>query len=265
MLIVTHPDFLSEANRLADHHRLADGMTVVVATNQEIYNEFSSGSPDVSAIRNFVKMLYQKPEGSGKLKYVLLFGDGSYDYKDHLAKNTNYVLAFETFESQNMVFSTATDDFYGLMDPLEGNDAFGFIDLGIGRFPVDDIDEARSMVDKCIFYASGAPKNMGEWRNSICFIADDEDSNTHIRQVEDQVTPGIEKNHSLYNIDKIYLDAYTQISTSSGARYPEVNKRINEEVEKGVLLLNYTGHGGETGWATESILTLNDINSWTKK
>ncbi|NVO21436.1 MAG: type IX secretion system sortase PorU [Bacteroidetes bacterium] len=263
MLIVSAPEFLEQANRLADHHRIVDGMTVVVESNQDIYNEFSSGSPDICAIRDFTRMLYSRPDAAHKLKYLLLFGDGSYDYKDHIPGNTNYVLAFETFESQNLVFSTASDDFFGLLDANEGADAFGKLDIGIGRFPVDNVEQAKNMVDKCIFYSSGMPDNLGEWRNSLCFIADDEDSNTHIRQVEDQVTPGIEKNHTIYNIDKIYLDAYTQVSTPSGARYPEVNKRINEEINKGVLIMNYTGHGGETGWAAEAILTLNDINSWT--
>jgi len=262
MLIVTHPDFLQQAERLANHHRMVDGMSVVVATNQQIYNEFSSGAPDISAIRDFARMLYQV-EGTGKLRYLLLFGDGSYDYKEHLPNNTNYVLAFQTQESQNLVFSTASDDFFGLLDSNEGHDAYGKLDIGIGRFPVDNVEQAKDMVDKCIFYATGAPENLGEWRNSLCFIADDEDSNTHIRQVEDQVTPSIEKDYPVYNLNKIYLDAYTQVATPGGARYPEVNARINETVQKGVLIMNYTGHGGETGWSEEAILSLNDINSWT--
>ncbi len=264
LLIVTHPDFLEQANRLADHHRLVDGMSVVVVTNQLIYNEFSSGSPDVSAIRDFARMLYLRPEGEGKLKYLLLFGDGSYDYKDIMpTKNTNYVLAFETFESQNTVSSFASDDFYALFDPNEGNDAFGKLDIGVGRFTVDDTEQAKNMVDKCIRYSTAVPETFGNWRNSLCFVADDEDNNTHIRQVEDQVTPVIEKNDKVFNISKVYLDAYQQVSTPSGARYPEVNAKINEEVQKGVLMMNYTGHGGETGWAEESVLTLHDINSWT--
>jgi len=263
MLIVTHPDFLEQANRLANHHRTFDGMTVTVATNQQIYNEFSSGSPDISAIRDFARMLYSRPEGKDKLRYLLLFGDGSYDYKDYLPQNTNYVLAFQTNESQNLVFSTASDDFFGLLDINEGSDAYGRLDIGIGRFPVVSAEQAKAMVDKCIFYATGVPTNQGDWRNSICFIADDEDSNTHIRQVEDQVTPAIERDYPVYNISKIYMDAYTQVATPSGARYPEVNARINDIVQKGSLIINYTGHGGETGWAAESILTLNDINSWT--
>ncbi len=263
MLIITHPDFLNQANRLANHHRMVDGMSVTVATNQQVYNEFSSGTADISAIRDFARLLYKRNEGSGKLRYLLLFGDGSYDYKDHLAQNTNYVLAFQTHESQNLVFSTASDDFFALLDDNEGADAYGKLDIGVGRFPVDDAEQAKAMVDKCISYMTGAPENLGEWRNSLCFIADDEDSNTHIRQVEDQVTPGIEKDFPVYNINKVYLDAYTQVSTPSGSRYPEVNTRINDMVKKGVLIMNYTGHGGETGWATEAILQLNDINEWS--
>ncbi len=263
-LIVTHPDFLEQANRLADHHRLFDGMKVVVATNQQVYNEFSSGSPDVSAIRDLARMLYKKPDSDEKLKYLLMFGDGSYDYKDILPiKNTNYVLAFETQESQNQVNSTSSDDFFALLDPGEGNDASGKLDIGIGRFPVSSVEEAKTVVDKTIHYATNPPETMGNWRNSICFIADDEDNNLHISQVEDRVVPGIEKNHALYNIKKIYLDAYTQVITPSGARYPDVNKEINGQVQNGVLLINYTGHGGEIGLAQESILGVSEIKNWS--
>ena len=263
MLIVTNKDFLDQANRLADHHRIFDGFRVAVATNEQIYNEFSSGAPDVSAIRDFARLLYQKPAAGNKLRYLLLFGDGSFDFKDRVPNNTNKVLTFQTKESLNSVYSYASDDFYGILDANEGNDAFGLIDIGIGRFPVNTPAEAKLAVDKCIFYATNSNANLGDWRNKLCFVADNGNSNTHFRQVEKQICPLIESVAPVYNLDKIYIDAYTPVSTPSGQQCPEANAGITSNVQNGVLLINYTGHGGETSWAEEGILTVREIDSWT--
>ena len=263
MLIVTNKDFLDQANRLADHHRIFDGFRVTVATNEQIYNEFSSGAQDASAIRDFARLLYQKPAAGNKLRYLLLFGDGSFDFKDRVPNNTNKVLTFQTRESLSSVYSYASDDFYGILDANEGNDAFGLIDIGIGRFPVNTPAEAKLAVDKCIFYATNSDSNMGDWRNKLCFVADNGNSNTHFRQVEKQICPLIESVAPVYNLDKIYIDAYTPVSTPSGQRCPEANAGITSNVQNGVLLINYTGHGGETSWAEEGILTIRQIDSWT--
>jgi len=263
MLIVVHKDFIAEANRLADFHRAFDGFKVSVVTNEHVYNEFSSGSPDIVAIRDFARLLYNRPEKGNKLRYLLLFGDGSYDFKDRIPKNTNKVLAFQTKESINNVNSIASDDFFGLFDSNEGNDAVGLIDIGIGRFPVNTAEEAKIAVDKCIFYATNSEANMGDWRNKICFVADDGDYNLHFRQVEKQILPLINKNAPGYNVVKIYLNAIKQISTPSGERAPVANEAINSNIENGILTINYTGHGGETGWAEEGILSVNMIKDWT--
>ena len=263
MLIITHKDFMAEANRLADFHRTFDGFRVSVVTNEQVYNEFSSGSHDIVALRDFARLLYNRPEKGSKLRYLLLFGDGSYDFKDRIPKNTNKVLAFQTKESINNVNSIASDDFFGLFDPNEGNDANGLIDIGIGRFPVNTVEEAKIAVDKCLFYATNSEANMGDWRNKICFVADDGDNNLHFRQVEKQILPLINKNAPGYNVVKIYLNAIKQVSTPSGQRAPDANEAINTNIENGVLTINYTGHGGETGWAEEGILSVNMIKEWT--
>ncbi len=263
MLIITHKDFMAEANRLADFHRTLDGFKMSVVTNEQVYNEFSSGSPDVVALRDFARLLYNRPAKGNKLRYLLLFGDGSYDFKDHIPKNTNKVLAFQTKESIDNVYSIASDDFFGLFDPNEGNDANGLIDIGIGRFPVNTVEEAKIAVDKCLFYATNSEANMGDWRNKICFVADDGDNNLHFRQVEKQILPLINKNAPGYNVVKIYLNAIKQVSTPSGERAPDANNAINTNIENGVLTINYTGHGGETGWAEEGILSVNMIKAWT--
>jgi len=263
MLIVTHPDYLEQANRLAEHHRQVDGFKVTVATNEQVYNEFSSGSPDISAIRDLAALLYHRPDNGNKLRYLLLFGDGSFDFKDRVPANTNRVLTFQTKESLNSVYSFASDDFFGILDSNEGNDAVGLIDIGIGRFPVSTIEQAKLAVDKCLFYATNTEQSMGDWRNKLCFVSDDGNGNTHFRQVEKQIIPLIEKIAPSYNLSKIYLDAFKQVSTPSGQRCPDVNAAIKSNVENGVLLINYTGHGGETGWADEGILSVREIEAWT--
>ena len=118
-------------------------------------------------------------------------------------------------------------------------------------------------VDKCIFYATNSNANLGDWRNKLCFVADNGNSNTHFRQVEKQICPLIESVAPVYNLDKIYIDAYTPVSTPSGQQCPEANAGITSNVQNGVLLINYTGHGGETSWAEEGILTVREIDSWT--
>ncbi len=263
MLIVTHKDYLDQANRLAGHHRTEDGLSVTVVTNEQVYNEFSSGSPDIAAIRDFAGMLYHRPEAGSKLRYLLLFGDGSYDFKDRIPGNTNRVLTFQTKESLNTVYSFASDDFFGILDDNEGSDAVGLIDIGIGRFPVSTAEQAKTAVDKCIYYATNSEVNMGDWRNKLCFVADDGNGNTHFRQVEKQIAPLVEEIAPGYNVNKVYLDAYKQVSTPSGQRCPDANAAINTNVENGVLVMNYTGHGGETGWADEGILSVRDIDAWT--
>lgn len=265
MVIVAHNDFVEEAERLAKHHKDYDNLDVAIVTPQQIYNEFSSGKQDVSAIRNFMKMLYDQPTTGGKnIKYLLLFGDASYDYKDIKGNNTNLVPTYQSRNSINPVYSYCSDDFYGQLDDDEGFwGETGFeketVDLGIGRFPVQTVEQARQMVDKVIAYTK--PKTFGNWRNNICFIADDEDSNNHFddAQIYSSI---IEKNHKVYNVDKIYLDGYKQVSVGSGTRYPEVNEQINRKMENGALVINYSGHGGELGLAAEQIIDIPMINAW---
>lgn len=261
MVIVTHPDFLDEANRLATFHANHDNLSVVVVTTDQVYNEFSSGKQDITAIRDFMKMLFDKGAKESGPHYLLIFGDGSYDYKNYIQNNTNKVPTFQSEDSYHTIASYVTDDYYGKLDDNEGS-ASGAIDVGIGRIPVNTVEEATAMVDKIIYYSVQSEEIMGDWRNVICFVADDEESNTHMAQAE-QMASFIDTTYSNYNVDKIYLDAYTQVATSGGTRYPEVNEAINKRIEKGALFLNYTGHGGEVGWAHERVLEISDIQSWT--
>jgi len=283
MIIVCHPNFLSEAERLADFHRQneTNPLTVRIVTPDQVYNEFSSGAQDVSAIRDFMRMLYDRSNNwQDYPRYLLLFGDASYDYKDRLPGNTNYVPTYESVQSLVPTISYASDDYFGLLDPNEGawaSSATDALDVGIGRFVVRTIEDARVVVDKIYRYedlgtaALDAPHLCADgttttaspdWRNRIVFMADDEDNNTHLNQA-DQLANIVDTMYPEYNITKIYFDAYVQESTPGGQRYPEANRSMNTEVQRGALIFNYTGHGGELGLSLERVLGISDINSWT--
>lgn len=269
MIIVTNPLFLSQAYDLADFHRSHDNLSVVVATTQQIFNEFSSGAQDVSAIRDFIKMFYDRATTAADLpKYLLLFGDASYDNKYRISGNTNYVTSYQSAGSSNLTQTYISDDFFGLLDDNEGDWTSGeIVDMSIGRLPIKSTAEASNAVAKIKHYVAGnsqGQKNptLGTWRNTVSFVGDDQDQNTHLRQV-DTLANRIIKSYPILNVDKIYLDAYNQESTPGGQRYLDAQKAIIERVQRGTLLMTYIGHGGELGWAHERVLEVNDINSWT--
>lgn len=261
-LIISHPDFLDEASRLANFHRTQKGLQVFITTPDLIYNEFSSGAQDVTAIRDFVRMLYLGSNPGRQIRYLLLFGDASFDYKDILTGNSNFVPTWQSLPSLNIVSSIATDDYYGFLDEGEGGNTADLLDIGIGRFPVTTLEEARHMVDKVLHYSSQSDKVHGPWRSTITFVADDSDGNLHMNDAE-YLYRHIDSTVMAINFDKIYLDAYQQISTPSGQKAPVVNDAINKRMDKGALIMNYSGHGGEVGWGHERFLEIADINSWT--
>lgn len=260
MIIVYHANFKSEALRLADHRSKHSGLKVLAAEVNEVYNEFSSGKADPGAIRDMARLLlYRNPE----FKYLLLFGDGSYDYKG-LVRDIpaeNFVPVYETDESLDPIEGFPSDDFYGLLGDNEGVGLRGGLDIYVGRLPAKSIDEARVLVDKIMHYET-ASATLGDWRLRNGYVADDEDGNIHLRDV-DNIAKSDEVRHPLYNQQKVYADAYKQVSTSGEKRYPDVNKAINDNIFKGQLTLTYLGHGGPLGWAQERILTVPDLNSWT--
>ena len=259
-IIITHPDFLAQANELADFHRETSNLDVFVTTLEPIYNEFSSGRQDVSAIRDYMRCVYEN--SNKKLKYLLLFGDASMDYLNRVDNNTNMVPTWQSYESFNPISSLATDDYFGYLDVNEGDFSYDEIDLGIGRFPVVTVDEAQQMVDKVKHYKSFSEGVHADWLNNICIIADDEDNNLHVTQADD-LSILVDSIYPSANIDKIYVDAYAQESTPAGQRYPKVNESINEKIDKGALIISYTGHGGEVGWGQERYLDVPDIYTWT--
>lgn len=261
MIIVANPVLQSAAGDLAEFHRLKDQMTVQVVTPEMIYNEFSGGQPNPSGIRNYFRMNYERGKQNGKntLKYILLMGDGSFDNRNILGKNHNLIPTFQSDNSLSPTESFVTDDFFVFLDPNEGGFS-GTVDLGIGRIPARNPEEAEIVVDKIRNYQ--LPEAMGNWRNVVTFIGDDEDNNTHMDQAE-SLADFVNRTYPAFYADKIYFDAYKQLSTSGGEKYPDVTAAINNRVKQGTLLMNYTGHANEKNLAAENVLDVGIINSWT--
>lgn len=261
LVIVTHPLFMEEADSVAEFHRTSSNLSVVVVKTTDIYNEFGSGKPDLTAIRDFMKMLYDKGTPGNEPKYLLLFGDGSYDPKNRVPYNNNMVPTYQSVESLKYIGTFVTDDYYGIMGDNQGDGSNGDIDIGIGRFPVTQKSEASILLKKIIHYSSNMDSVQSDWRNVITFIADNENKNLHLNQAE-ELANIMKTKYPVYNVNKIYIDSYPFVPTPAGDRCPDANKAITESVTKGCLILNYTGHGGEGGWAAEKILTSEDVGSW---
>ena len=280
MLIVAPGIFMDKAEELADIHRSyeIDPLSVEVIRLEEIYNEFSSGMRDVTAIKWFMKMLYDRAGGNEALmpRYLLLFGDGSYDNKNFTPGNTNLIPTYQSVNSLAPANSYVSDDYFVLLSDGDGEESSDLMDMGVGRIVAKNIQEATSVVNKIRKYVEVKPQvfkddcticgddatNFGAWRNSIVLVADDGDGNTHMTQSRTLSTQ-IESYTHDYNIERIFLDAFPQVATPGGARYPSANKAIDRSVEKGAFIVNYVGHGGELGWAAERILDIPTILNWS--
>lgn len=266
VLIVTHPDFKVQAQRLADFRSQHDGFEVLVATTEEVFNEFSSGSQDPSAIRDLAKYYYDQ----GTLKNLLLFGKCSYDFKDIKTNNKNFVPTYPSRNSLHPLKTYSSDDYFGFLESNEGDweeSASGdhTLDIGVGRLPITTLQQAEEVVSKLINYDSHSD-TFGKWRNNVVFVADDGEltGSLHHKQA-DQLSIFSDTTYASFNTRKIFLDSYEQVSKPSGVVAPEVNQAINSAINDGALIVNYTGHGGENGWAQEGILDLFMIDSWTNE
>lgn len=260
LLVITHSSLLAEAKRLAAFHLQEDGYKSVVVTTDQIFQEFASGNPDPTAIRDFVKMYYDKGvAAASKPRFLLLFGNGTYDYKYRAANNTNLVPTYQTVQSFDPLISHTSDDFFGLLD---NNDDVNFVapagllDIGIGRIPARNPAEATTMVNKIIHYHDTA--SMGGWRNQAVFIADDKDGNLHLSDAE-SLNVAVNSTNSRINQEKIYLDAYPLVSGNGGGRYPAVNEAIVNAVFNGKLIVNYSGHGNYLRLAEEAVISATEV------
>ncbi|MCB0599056.1 MAG: type IX secretion system sortase PorU [Lewinellaceae bacterium] len=263
MAIIYHRDFAQEALRLAQHRADLNGLTVEIVEIEQVFNEFSSGKKDPTAIRDFAHLAYQK---SPNFRYLLLFGDGSFDSRDIYELGGDFIPTYQK-ESFNPVEAYPTDDYYGLLagdDPTEPLN--GPLNIAVGRLPVKTPEEAANAVDKIIHYDS-APATMGDWRNRLVFVGDDNDSSPgnfdldHYKDA-DEIAEGLNDSLSYLNLEKIYLDAFPQESTPGGERIPEATEQLNKSIFQGALTVTYLGHGGSKGWAQERVLNISDILSW---
>ena len=263
-LVITNDELSNQAQRLADYHQNNSGLTTQVITLNDIYNEFSSGSKDITGIRDFINYVYKNNSSEDKkLQYVCFFGDTSYDFKDRIPADNNIVPAFESYQSFNLATSYVTDDFFVMLDSNEGTlNRTHTIDVASSRIPVSTIQEATEVIDKILnYYKLDA---FGDWRNTITLLADDIDENfdISIQSGVERIADSIKENQPIFNVNKIYADSYVQENSSGGERYPLVNEAITNAIEKGTLVFDYFGHGGEGGFSSERILEIPQINGF---
>jgi hypothetical protein len=264
-VIVVPAFLLPQAQRLADFH--ADrGLRVKAVDVQTIYNEFSTGVQDITAIKDYLRHLWNTADSAvDRPKYLLLFGDASYDYRGVVEPNTNHVPIYQSYSSFSLYSSFSTDDFYGFMDADEGNNlrAKG-LDLGIGRIPVNTVEEAKAVVDKIMAY-SNPQKSLGNWRKKVLFVSDDVDKGWEavLTSIPNIIADRIDTTYPFLDIDKMYADSYEQQSSSASQSYPRLRTELIQSINAGNLVTAYVGHGGEVGWASENILQLNDTKTFS--
>lgn len=265
-LLFTSEELLPQAQRLAQHRRDFDELNVKVIDVEDVYDEFSTGKQDIAAIRNFIKYVYDNASSPAeKLQYIGFLGDASVDYKDRLENNNNIVPTYFAYQSFSLRTSHVTDDFFGFMDPDEGDLGYSdLLDIAVGRILADTPQNAEQVIDKIIAYDS--KEAYGRWRNNIAMISDDAIDAYEFENLmifTNELANNIIANKPALNVHKVFADAFQQESSAGGDRYPEVNETINDIVEVGALVINYFGHGGESGLAHERILTQTDILNWT--
>lgn len=270
MIIIAQPNFTTQAERLAEAHRTKDNLTVQVVAPEAIYNEFSSGTPDATAYRRFMKMFYDRQTSEADApKYLLLFGDGSFDNRKLTSawKSVDMSNMLLTYQTENSLSSQSyvIDDYFGFLDDADNKKSLQNkkLCLGIGRFPIRTVEQATQMVDKVISYMEN--KNTGSWKNNLCFMADDGSNTdgfmTEHMEFADQLAGYVESEHPEFLVNKLYYDAYKKDMTAG--TYPDVRSGLQKLLKDGLLLFNYTGHGGTTALSDEKVLTQTDINQFT--
>lgn len=262
-LIVSPNNMFGQAERLAQINRNRYGLNVKVVGLDEIYAEFSTSNQDIGAIRNLVKYVYDNASNpNNRIKFLCLFGDGSYDYKDRIPNNTNIVPSWHSYSSFNLTNSFVSDDFFGMMDDNEGTMANSDrLDIAVGRILADSPQRAKDLVDKIETYY--AKESFGRWRNNYVVVSDDVDQDWEgiIQETTDNVGNQVTSNKPFVNVIKIHTDAFNQESSAGGERYPDVVEEFSNAIDNGALVVNYFGHGGEDGLAEERILDIPSIDN----
>ena len=264
LLIVTHGNFRPAAEKLAELRAKNQNYKVLVADVQHIFNQFSTSQQDVVAIRDYVRQLHRLSKNTAHpLKYVLLMGAASYDMKDRVPGNTNFVPTYE-LDMPNKAATFSLDDFYGYLDSASGNPEVGInkLTVSVGRIPCRTLNEALGMLKKLERYDS--PQSLGDWRTNLAFVSDDVDLSyeTIFTTESEKYARFIDTTHKHIYVHKLFCDAFKQVSTGNTEKYPDVNDAINRNISNGCLFMNYQGHGGPVGWAQEAILDLPMIRGW---
>lgn len=277
LLIVSPDAWRDQAERLAQFRRDNDKLTVLVVSPQQLYNEFSTGQQDPTAIRDYCRFLSRRATSPATtLRYLLLMGDASYDFRNKAgllsaAQQANLVPTYESRESLDPVRSFSSDDYFGFLKDTDGEwaeTATGnhLLDIGVGRLAVKTPTEARNLVDKLIRYATDK-RLLGDWRSRLTLVADDGDYNIH-NQDADRLAAMVEAYHPEFRPERLFLAQYPKDTTGKDAldrpieKAPQMNQAIGRAIDDGRLIINYAGHGGTSGWAQEQILTVGDILAW---
>lgn len=261
----------AQAERIAQEHRDTKGLNVVTVNAGDIYNEFSSGTPDPTAYRWFMKMFYDRAgESDNYAKYLLLFGDCAYDNKLKIQEWSNFkqndFLLYHQPKSNasDDIDNLMTDDYFAYLDDNEGaNLSRASVDIGVGRITVRNETEAKEFVDKQLAYMRN--ENPGIWKNKMLFVADDNidaGDSGHMTETNKAIN-ALEKKSSSYMMERIFLDTYKIETTSTGKTYPEARKRLLEALDEGALVLDYTGHSGTYVWTQKKLFTSSDVQSLT--
>ena len=265
-IIICPEGYEDVSEDLAKAHEAKQAITYAIVTDQQVYNEFSSGTPDATAYRWLMKMLYDRAKnGIGQQpRWLLLMGHGTFDNRKLLRNSgTSLLLTYQSKNSVNEIKAYATDDYFAYLDDNEGAiDTQGRMDIGVGRLPVESLDEARTTVDKLIQYIRN--EQTGKWKNQLVYLADDGENGTHTETAEKSAELVRIKNPD-FIVHKIFLDAYPQEVNASGESYPLAKNRVLNLLKNGVLFFNYSGHGGYNAITNESILNLKDIAGMTNK
>ena len=264
IIIPASRTLLKQAQRLKELHEIHDGMRVNIVAADQLYNEFSSGTPDANAYRRYLRMLQDRAATEADMpKYLLLFGDCVWDNRMLTADckrfdPDDYLLVYESENSFSETVCYAGDSWMGILAEGAGSDARRELqDVGVGRFPVTTVAEAKIMVDKTINYSKN--QNGGAWQNTIMFMGDDGNDNIHMKDV-DSVANSVGRDYPNFLIKKVMWDAYTRESSATGNTYPEVSKIIRQQQANGALVMDYGGHGSATLISHESVLGLSDFS-----
>ena len=263
IIIPTSQKLLSEAERLKTLHETYDSLRVRIVPADELYNEFSSGTPDANAYRRYMKMLYDRAgTEADQPRYLLLFGDGAWDNRMlssgwRSLSPDDFLLCYESENSFSATKSYVSDDYYCLLDDNEGGSILkDKFDAAVGRLSARTAEEAKILVDKIYAYRTNA--YAGAWQNTLCFLGDDGDQNRHMQDAETVVST-VKSLYANYDIKKIYWDAYTRVTSSTGNSFPDVTRLIKQQLQKGALVMNYSGHGGPSLLSHEAVLRITDF------